>query len=148
MDSKSEISNIKLLVHPIDWDIFYFEQDVSGKKKSVRDEELISRKAEHVSITYDLTVHFGQCISTKDPFVRSAALLIVYWQTVYVYTRSTRYVIDFSTAARKRASQASTNYSVLSGSSFAGYGHLLIRASCRHSDQFSNRCQEKEVHML
>ena len=41
----------------------------SGQNKSVRDEELISREAGHLSIhlssTDDLTVHFGQCISTK-----------------------------------------------------------------------------------
>ena len=66
MHSKNEISNFKLLVHPIG-------QDRSGQKKAVHDKELISRKkAERVFITDDLTVHFGQCIPTKDdPFVRS-----------------------------------------------------------------------------
>ena len=55
------------LIHPIG-------HDRSGQNKWVRDEELISRKAEHLSTTNDLTVHFGQCISTKkDLFVRSNA---------------------------------------------------------------------------
>ena len=50
MHSKSKISNFKLLVHPIEQDIFYFGQDMNGQKKLVRDKELISRKAEHFSI--------------------------------------------------------------------------------------------------
>ena len=81
-----------LLIQPIGY-------DRSGQNKSVHDEELISRKSENLSTTNDLTVHFGQCISTKDdPFVRN----------VYVYARSIRYAIDFSTAVRERPSQAST----------------------------------------
>ena len=71
-------------------------RDVSTPK--VHDEELISRKSKHLSTTNDLTAHFGQCISTKnDPFVRN----------IYVYARSIRYTIDFSTAVREKASQAS-----------------------------------------
>ena len=59
MYSKSEMSNFKLLFHPIG-------QDRSGPNKSVRDKELISKKAEHLSIT------FGQYISTTDdPFIQS-----------------------------------------------------------------------------
>ena len=63
----------------------------------MHNEELISRKSEHLSTTNDLTVHFGQCISTKDdPFVRN----------MYIYARIILYAIDFSTTARERASQA------------------------------------------
>ena len=85
-----------LLIHPIGY-------NRGGQNKSVRDEEFTSRKAEHLSIhissTDDLTVHFGQCILTKDnPFVRN----------IYVYARGIRYAIDFPTAVRERASQAST----------------------------------------
>ena len=84
-----------LLIHPIGY-------NRSEQNKSVRDEELIYKKVEHLSIhlssTDDLTVHFGQCISTKDnPFVRN----------MYVYARSIRYVIEFSRAVSETASQAS-----------------------------------------
>ena len=65
----------------------------------MHEEEIIFRKPKHLSTTNDLTVYFGQCISTKDdPLVRN----------MYVYARSIRYTIDFSTAVRERASQAST----------------------------------------
>ena len=85
-----------LLIHPIGY-------DRSGQNKSLRDEEL--RNAEHLSTTKDLTVHFGQCISTKkDPFVRNISSLNAYWQTIYVYARIIRYVIDFSAAVGKRTS--------------------------------------------
>ena len=99
-----------LLIHSI-------EYDRSEQNKSVDDEELISRKSEHLPTTNDLTVHFGQYISTKnDPFVRN-----IY---VYAVNRSIRYVIDFSTAVRKRALQASTSYSIFSRST----GHLRLSA--------------------
>ena len=84
-----------LLIHPIRY-------DRSGQNKSVRGEGLISRKSEHLSIhlsnTDDLTVHFGQCISTEDDS---------FFRNIYVYARSIRYVIDFSAAIRERTSQAS-----------------------------------------
>ena len=70
---------------------------------SLRDEEL--RKAEYLSTTNDLTVHFGQCISIKkDSFVRNTVLLNACWQTVYEYASSIRYAINFSTAVGKRTS--------------------------------------------
>ena len=69
MRPKSKVSNFELLVtlpnnteagkivsatdHPIGYDRI-------GQNKSVHDEELISRKSEHLSTTNDLTVHFGQ----------------------------------------------------------------------------------------
>ena len=85
-----------LLIHPIAY-------DRSGQNKSVRDEELISRKAEHLSIhlssTDDLTIQSGQIISAKDDlFVRK----------MYVSAGSIGYAIDFSTAVGERTSQAST----------------------------------------
>ena len=80
-----------LLIHPIGY-------DRGGQNKSVHNEELISRKSEHLSTTNNLAVHVGQCISAKvDTFVRN----------MYTYARSIRYAIDFSTAVRERASQAS-----------------------------------------
>ena len=95
MRLRSEISKFKLLVTLPNiiqkrakksvLPIYPIGYDRSGQKKSVRDEELICRKAEHFSTTNDLTVHFGQCISTqKDLFVRSTAELIAYFQTIYV----------------------------------------------------------------
>ena len=75
-------------------------------KESVREKNgsLTRRKAEHPS-TIDLTVRFGQCISIKKGFfVRNTASLNAYWQRVYVYARSIRYEIDFSTAIGKRTS--------------------------------------------
>ena len=91
-----------LLIHPIGY-------DRSGQNRSLGNEELISRKAEYRSTTNDLTVHFGQFISTKKkgPFVRNTASLNAYWQTVYVHVRSIRYAIDFPTAAGKKALQVS-----------------------------------------
>ena len=76
-------------------------------KESVCDKKGSSApgEAEHLSTTKDLTVHFGQCISSKnDPFVRNAASLNSYWQIVYVYARSIHYAINFSTAVGKRTS--------------------------------------------
>ena len=62
LNSTSKISNFKLLVHPIEQDIPYFEQDMSGQNKSVRDRELVSRKAEHLSITDGIfwSMYFNQ----------------------------------------------------------------------------------------
>ena len=98
-------------------DFFYFKLLVTlpnnteaGKRVSAT-EITTFEKQNHISSTDDLTVHFGQCISTKDdPFVPNTALLVAYWQTVYVCAWSIRYAIDFSTAVRKRSLQASRNY--------------------------------------
>ena len=49
MHSKSEISNFKLLVHPIEHDI-YLVRIIRERTKEVRAQELISRKAGHLSI--------------------------------------------------------------------------------------------------
>ena len=124
-----------LLIHPIGY-------NRSEQNKSVRDEELIYKKVEHLSIhlssTDDLTVHFGQCISTKDnPFVRN----------MYVYARSIRYVIGFIKSSQRKG-LASFNQATQILQAQATCGCLLDRAGCRQSDQFSSSCQEKGVHKL
>ena len=71
MHWKSENFNFKLLVTlPNDTE--------AGKIVSVT-ESLLLLKSQTLSSTNDLTIYFGQCISTKrDPFVRSNLLLIAY----------------------------------------------------------------------
>ena len=140
MRPKSETPNFKLLVtyiiirkqanesvlpiHPIGY-------DRSRHNKSLRDEEL--RKAEHLSTTNDLRAHFGQYISTKKYiFVRSTASLNVYWQTVYVNTKSIRYAIDFSSAVRE---SASLNELLNFPEAQVTYGYVLDRASYRQSNK-------------
>ena len=54
--------NFKLLIHPIG-------QDRSGQKKSVRDKELISRKAEHLSITDG--IFWSMYLTKDDSFIQS-----------------------------------------------------------------------------
>ena len=104
---------------------FLFSKKYESEQKSQYNKEPTSRKGKHLPIRNDLTVYFGQCILTKDDlFARNTALLLAYWQTVYVYARSIRYAIDFSTAVRRRASKASTDYSFFSGSK----GHLRLSA--------------------
>ena len=97
MYCKSEISNFELLVT-------LSSNTEAGKRVSVAESLLLLKSRTifqaHTILLYILVKIF------QDPFVGNTALLIAYWQTVYVHPRSIRYAIDFSTADRKSALQA------------------------------------------
>ena len=75
MRSKSKKFNFKLLVT-------LQNNTEAGKRVSATESLLrstIFEKQDHRSSTDDLTVHFGQCMSTRDDlFVQNTALLITY----------------------------------------------------------------------
>ena len=70
-----EISNFKLMVHPIEHDISYFKKIRKRTNEILRDTEptFTLEEQDHFSIMrWHILVNVFQCISTKDgPFVPS-----------------------------------------------------------------------------
>ena len=128
MQSKSVFFFFKLLVTLPN----YTE---AGKRVNATVSRLRLKKQDHLSSTDDLTVHFGQCISTKDdPFVQNTALLLVRWQTLHVYARIIRYAIEFSTVVRYKGLRKLQRATQFFQEAQVTYAYLLDRAGCRQSD--------------